>query len=323
MKLNLSKSFFLSFMIIGVLISLCSNNWLFIWVGLELSLISFLPMMSSKMIISSESSMKYFLVQSISSAILILGLMGMISNKFNYDMVILLSLLIKMGVAPFHLWLLGVVEGLKMIPMMLMFTLSKITPLMMLTLINLSLVMIISITLICGSLLGLNQSSTRKIITYSSIFNMGLILMSIKNNFIWLYYLFIYSTLVIMLIMILYKMNMFYVNQMIMNEKFPINKLMLWTTLLSMGGMPPFLGFSIKLIIIEFAINNIMIINLVILIMFSLLVMFFYLRMTYLAIMFFSMNSKWSMLKINKLSWMFIVINLFSLPLVLTIKIFY
>nr|WLW10964.1 NADH dehydrogenase subunit 2 [Arboridia sp. 1 NZ-2023a] len=320
--MNSSKMFFLSFMITGVMFCLCSNNWMFIWCGLELSLISFLPLMINKLITSSESSMKYFLVQSVSSALLILGLMMMLTLKLNSDLIILTSILIKMGVAPFHLWLLSVVEGLSLLPMIIMFSLSKITPLMMLSFITMSVSIIIALTLLTGALLGLNQSSTRKIITYSSIFNMGLILMSIKNNLIWSYYLFIYSILLTMMIFMLFKMNMFYLNQMITSENIISIKMNLWITLLSMGGMPPFMGFSIKLIVIEFSVNNLMIINLTLMILTSLLIMFFYLRMTYLSIMFFSISNKWIMLNLNHMSMILLIFNIFTLPFILTMKIF-
>nr|YP_010596252.1 NADH dehydrogenase subunit 2 [Alnetoidia dujuanensis]WAJ60471.1 NADH dehydrogenase subunit 2 [Alnetoidia dujuanensis] len=322
MKMNLTKMFFLGFMMIGVMLCLCSNNWLFIWCGVELSLISFLPMIHSKMIVSSESAMKYFLVQSVSSSVLVLGIMGMVLMMIKYDLIILFSILMKMGVAPFHLWLLSVVEGLEMLTMTLMFTLSKVAPLMMLTLVSFSISLVILLTLTIGATLGLNQNSNRKIITYSSIFNMGLILISIKNNFVWIYYLIIYSILISSLIFIMFKMNMFYVNQMILTELVPSNKMTLWVTLLSMGGMPPFLGFSIKLIVIEFAINNHMTFNLVMIILFSLLVMFFYLRMTYLSLMFFCSSSKWTLMKMSSMSFIFMIMNVLTLPVILTSKIF-
>nr|QUI77271.1 NADH dehydrogenase subunit 2 [Mitjaevia dworakowskae] len=322
MKMNSSNMFFLGFMIIGVMLCLCSNNWLFIWCGLELSLISFLPLMHTNLMVSSESCMKYFLVQSVSSSILILGLMMMLINKIYFDLFMTLSILIKMGVAPFHLWVLSVVEGLQMIPMILMFTLSKISPTMMLTFISSSISLIISLTLILGALMGLNQNSIRKMISYSSIFNMGLILISIKNNYIWCYYLAIYSLLLSMLTFLFFKMNSFYVNQMIINEKSLSKKMNLWLTLLSMGGMPPFLGFSIKLIVIEFALTNFMLTNLVLIIIFSLLVMFFYLRMTYLSLMFFSVTTKWILVKLSEFSMIFMIINIFTLPFLLTFKMF-
>nr|WNK74769.1 NADH dehydrogenase subunit 2 [Thaia sp. 1 NZ-2023b] len=322
MKMNSSKVFFLSCMIIGVMMSLCSNNWLFIWCGLEMSLISFIPLMSSNMILSSESCLKYFLIQSISSSILIMGLMMMIMNKIYYDFMITISVIMKMGVAPFHTWILMVCEGLTLMPMILMFSITKVAPLMVLSFMKLSISIIISVTLMTGAILGINQSSTRKIVAYSSIFNMGLILMSINNNFVWCYYLAVYSLLILILIVILFKMNMFYTNQVIMNEVTASSKINLLTSILSLGGLPPFIGFSIKLLVIEFSINQMMTINLILMIMMSLLIMFFYLRIVYLSILFFTTSPKWVILSTTNLSLWWLSMNILFLPMMLTIKMF-
>nr|YP_010349785.1 NADH dehydrogenase subunit 2 [Cassianeura bimaculata]UOH96527.1 NADH dehydrogenase subunit 2 [Cassianeura bimaculata] len=323
MKMNSSKLFFLSFMMIGIMFCLCSNNWLFIWCGLELSLITFLPLIQSKMIMSSESSVKYFLVQSISSSILILGLMMMLMSKLNYNFFIALSAMIKMGVAPFHSWLPSLIDGLYILPLILMFTFLKIPPLIVVTFTDLSLSLFISLTMMVGSLFGLNQSSSRKIITYSSIFNIGLILMCIGNNFIWMFYLLIYSSLVVTFMMLIQHMNMNYLNQIIYSEQYIFNKLILLFNLLSMGGMPPLIGFSIKLIVIEFCIQIGIIFNLFMMILFSLMVMFFYIRVCYFSMMFYCINFKWNLTSINYFNLFLLLINFLSLPLVLILTGFY
>nr|WMQ53052.1 NADH dehydrogenase subunit 2 [Empoascanara sp.] len=320
MKINSSKVFFLSFMIVGVMICLCSNNWLFIWAGLELSLITFLPIMQSKFIVSSESIMKYFLIQSISSGILIIGLMIMLTKLINNSTIMTMAILMKMGVAPFHSWIISVVEPLQPLALTLILTISKIAPLMILSFTQISISMIIVITLVTGSVLGLNQSAVKKLITYSSIFNLGFMITSIKNNYIWLTYLIVYSLLIVMTIWVFNKINSVYINQLIFNEELMVNKYTLWMNLLSMGGMPPLMGFSIKLMIIEFAISKMMITNLFLMIVLSTVVMFFYLRMTYLTLMFYSYTPKWSTLTVKKMSLLVIMINLITTPFVLMIK---
>lgn len=58
-------------------------------------------------------------------------------------------------------------------------------------------------------------------------------------------------------------------------------KLILMINLLSLGGLPPFLGFYPKLLIIELLIsNNYFILNFI-LIFFSLIILLIYLRITY------------------------------------------
>nr|QUI77232.1 NADH dehydrogenase subunit 2 [Empoascanara wengangensis] len=320
MKMNSSKVFFLSFMIVGVMICLCSNNWLFIWAGLELSLITLLPIMQTKLMITSESMMKYFLVQSISSGLLIIGLMIILTNTMSNYFIMTVAILMKMAVAPFHSWLISAIEPLQPLATMLMLTVSKISPLMILSFTQISISVIIFITLTTGSIMGLNQSAVKKLIAYSSIFNMGLIIMAIKNNFIWSFYLLVYSMLIFMLIWILNKMNSIYTNQMILNEELTVNKYTLWINLLSLGGMPPLIGFSIKLVIIEFSISKMMIMNLLVMILMSTVVMFFYLRMSYLTLMFYSYSPKWNMHDTKKISSLIIILNLILTPFILLIK---
>nr|YP_010952970.1 NADH dehydrogenase subunit 2 [Empoascanara hongkongica]WMQ52413.1 NADH dehydrogenase subunit 2 [Empoascanara hongkongica] len=321
MKMNSSKMFFLSFMIVGVMICLCSNNWLFIWAGLELSLVTLLPILQSKLIITSESMMKYFLVQSISSGFLIIGMMTMLSDLTVNNMLMTFAILMKMGVAPFHSWLISVIESIQPLPLLIILTISKVPPLMILSFIQASTSMIVVITMLVGSIMGLNQTAIKKLVTYSSIFNMGLIILAIKNNFIWMIYLIVYSTLLLLLIWVLTSTNSLYVNQLIFSENFLVNKFTLWINLLSMGGMPPLLGFSIKLMVIEFAVSKLMIVNLVMIILLSTIVMFFYLRMVYLTLMFYSMTPKWWMLNSNKFTLIVIMVNFTLTPLILMTKV--
>nr|YP_010540346.1 NADH dehydrogenase subunit 2 [Singapora shinshana]UYF20488.1 NADH dehydrogenase subunit 2 [Singapora shinshana] len=322
MKFNVSTLFFLMFMIFGTVLCLSSNNWLFIWCSLELSLICFLPIMHNKLIIASESLMKYFLIQSVSSAMLIIGIMSMLMMTMDYKFIISTAVMIKVGVAPFHMWVLSIIEGMKILPMMLLLTLSKIAPLMILSMMPLGFAMISFATMLTGSIMGLNQSSIRKIICYSSIFNMGLILMSIKCNSIWTFYLLVYSLMLIMLMTMIKKLNVNYMNQLIINEKSIKDKMNLWLILLSMGGMPPLMGFTIKLTIIEFMNKEFMIINLIMMIMLSLMVMFFYMRMSYLSLMMFSINFKWMIFSIENNSSLFMIFNTMLLPIILMMSMF-
>nr|QZZ18241.1 NADH dehydrogenase subunit 2 [Dikraneura zlata] len=322
MKLNSSKLFFLTFMTVGVMMCLSSNNWIMIWCGLEMTLISFLPIMTSKMIISSESSIKYFLIQSISSAILILGLILMLINSNMHEFMISSAILLKMGVAPFHNWVLSIVEGLSFYSNMLMLTILKLAPLVLLSYTTISLVIIITITMLIGSIAGLNQTSTRKIMVYSSVFNMGLIIVAMKMNNFWMFYFMIYSTLVICVMIMFNSMNTNYVNQMIMNDKTLIMNISMWFLLLSLGGMPPFIGFSAKLIILEYMMSSMMIVNMIFIILCSLLVMFFYIRMTFMSIMFMSLKSKMKLLITSKSYLMVLIMNLMFLPLFLSYKSF-
>ena len=77
--------------------------------GLEINLVSFIPlMMSSQRMLETERALKYFLVQSFGSGLLLFGVFFYrIFFYLNYFMEICLyllvfSLMVKLGVFPFH-----------------------------------------------------------------------------------------------------------------------------------------------------------------------------------------------------------------------------
>uniref|UniRef100_UPI0030019745 NADH dehydrogenase subunit 2 n=1 Tax=Sannella crucifera TaxID=3019673 RepID=UPI0030019745 len=320
MKMNSSKMLFITTMMMGIFLTISSNNWIMMWCGLEISLISFIPLIISKMLISAESSIKYFIVQSISSSMLMLSMLVMImKGDYNYDFMLTTSLLIKLGVVPFHNWVLTVIEGLEFIVAMMMLTVNKLAPMTLLSYVSKSMMTIVGLTILIGSLLGLNQNSIKKLIGYSSIFNMGLILTIIKFNLMWMLYLMMYSIMLFMMFLILKKKKINFINQMIFSDSI-VNKISLWVNMLSMGGMPPMMGFSIKYMVMIYMMN-VKIYMLIILIMFtSMMVMLFYLRIMFLSMLNNHLINKSKMFILNEISSWTIMINGFSLPIILTLK---
>nr|YP_010582961.1 NADH dehydrogenase subunit 2 [Vatana ogromna]UGN61407.1 NADH dehydrogenase subunit 2 [Vatana ogromna] len=320
MKMNSSKMLFYITMSMGILMTISSNNWIMVWCGLEMSLISFIPLMINKLLISSESTMKYFIVQSISSSMLMLSMLIMImKGDYNYDYMLTTSLLVKMGVAPFHNWVLTVIEGLDLFVMIILLTMNKVAPITLLSYLMKSTMIIIFMTMLIGAMLGLNQNSIKKLIGYSSIFNMGMILSVIKLNFMWMLYIAVYSILLLMLFVIIKTMKVNFVNQMVFSEMLS-NKMLLWITMLSMGGVPPLMGFSIKYLVMLYMIKMKFFTMIIFMVMVSLMTMFFYLRMMFMSIMNNSMMSKIKLFNLNELSTGLMMINLMSMPVMLMVK---
>nr|YP_010583039.1 NADH dehydrogenase subunit 2 [Eurhadina cuii]UGN61485.1 NADH dehydrogenase subunit 2 [Eurhadina cuii] len=322
MKMNSSTILFYMTMMMGISMSISSSSWIMIWCGLEISLISIIPLMISKSIISSESVMKYFITQSVSSMMLMLGMLIMVmSGDYNYNYMLTTSLLIKMGVAPFHNWVLTVIEGLNWIMMLTILTINKIAPLTMLSYIFSDLVVTILITVILGAVMGMNQNSIKKLIGYSSIFNMGFIISVLKLNLMWSLYLFIYSTLMIMLTTLIMNNKVMYINQMTFVESI-MNSISMWMIMLSMGGMPPLMGFFIKYMVITYLIDMKMILMVLTMVMTSLIIMFFYLRMMFMSILNNSLMIYTKMFQLNEISSNMLIINLITMPILMLMKIF-
>nr|YP_010996492.1 NADH dehydrogenase subunit 2 [Sophonia microstaina]WPC85234.1 NADH dehydrogenase subunit 2 [Sophonia microstaina] len=319
MKINLTSFLFIVIMMVGIIITLSSNSILMMWVGLELTMISFVPMMTMEGISGGESSMKYFVVQSVSSCMLILGMLFLLMNMSN-DFLMLMSLCIKVGLAPFHGWVLSMVDGLNYLLLFVLLSIMKISPIFILTFTNFNFYLMVLITLIVGSISGLNQNSIRKLMSYSSIYNLGFIFSSIYFNSIWSLYLFMYTIILMMVIFLMNNYNLNYLNQFMLNNFNFKEKMVLWVCMLSLGGMPPMLGFLNKIIIFELMMMNDEYIILMVMIFSSLLIMFFYIRISLISIMTFSLMMKWNFFLKMYSSYFFMIVNFLMFPLFILIK---
>nr|ARH54000.1 NADH dehydrogenase subunit 2 [Stomis pumicatus] len=300
--INIYKLIFIMTLFMGTMISVSSYTWLGTWMGLEINLLSFIPLLKSKNNpYSTESSIKYFLIQTLASSMFLFSILMMmstsnlISNILNSNMFLIMminsSLLLKMGAAPFHFWFPEIIEGMNWINSLILMTWQKIAPMMLLSYTikysNFIIIIIILSTLI-GSIGGLNQTSLRKIMAYSSINHLGWMISSFLNSeMIWLIYFLLYSFISITLISMLNMFKIFYLKQMysFMNKNILI-KFSLLLNLLSLGGLPPFLGFLPKWMIIQYLSNNYMYL-LFFMIMMTLITLFFYMRIMYTSLILF------------------------------------
>nr|UHA56173.1 NADH dehydrogenase subunit 2 [Actinotia polyodon] len=317
---NSNKMFFLFILFFSTLISISSNSWFGCWIGLEINLLSFIPLISnSNNLLATEASLKYFLTQSIASInFLFTILIKMIFMKnFEMDNFISImmnsSMLMKMGSTPFHFWFPNIIEGLSWFNSFILMTWQKITPMIILSyyLNKNFIIIIILMNIIIGAIGGLNQTSLRKLMAFSSINNLGWMISSIMiSETLWFFYIFMYSFMISMMCFLFYILNMYFINQMFINNMNFFIKINLLINFLSLGGLPPFIGFFPKWIIINFLINNKMYLLVFIFIMMSLIMLFFYIRITYSAFMFNYIKMKW--FKIFIKNNYFLMINFFS-----------
>nr|YP_011036758.1 NADH dehydrogenase subunit 2 [Conlopa bredoni]WRK21427.1 NADH dehydrogenase subunit 2 [Conlopa bredoni] len=323
MKLNFYNMLFLTMMILGMMISLSSNNLLMIWVGMEISFMCFMPMMSKSSKIMSHSSIKYYMVQSISSLIMILGMMLITSMMDLSISLISLSIMIKLALVPFHSWMILVIEQMDMWLILMLLILIKIPPINIASLIKskMELICILSMSMSC--IMTMNQTSMRKIIGYSSVFNMGMLMSTLNYNQTWIMFMMIYTMNLIIILTMMKKISMNFINQCLINEQNPQTKMNLSINLMSMGGMPPMMGFVMKMLIIEKLMEMKSIIMLLSISMFSVIMMFIYIRLSFLIIMFSSISMKWMMIKMDKMSMIFMLINMLTFPALMCTKTLY
>lgn len=321
-------------LIAGTIITVSSNSWLGAWIGLEINLLSFIPLIrDNNNLISTEASLKYFLTQALASAVLLFAIiLYLLENNLiidlnnNYSTIIILSsLLLKRGTAPFHFWFPNVIEGLSWINSLILITWQKIAPLILISYLNIkSLILICAIiSIIVGSLGGLNQTSLRKLISFSSINHLGWILTAIytREN-LWLIYFTFYSFLSFNIIFIFNNFKLYHINQIFsLFFKSKILKFCIILNLLSLGGLPPFLGFLPKWIVIQSISINRQLFLIIILTVITLITLYFYLRLCYSAFIlnYHESNINYFIIyKTNPIKWWLTAsfFSIFGLPIV-------
>nr|QUG09881.1 NADH dehydrogenase subunit 2 [Saturnia japonica] len=319
--LNSNKMFFIFVLFISTLISISSNSWFGCWIGLEINLLSFIPLISSPFnLLASEASLKYFLTQSIASInflFMILLKMILFKNFFIDNIISIMinsSLLVKMGSAPFHFWFPNIVEGLSWFNNFILMTWQKITPMILLSYyFNKNfLYLVIIFNIMIGAIGGLNQTSLRKLMAFSSINNLGWMIFAIMiSENLWIFYFFLYSFLISIMYLFFFNLNMFFINQLFINNINPYIKMNLLINFLSLGGLPPFLGFLPKWIMINFLMTNNFYLLTFLFIMTSLIIIFFYIRIIYSCFMLNYFKMKW--FKINLKNNFLKLMNFFSM----------
>nr|YP_010875357.1 NADH dehydrogenase subunit 2 [Pycnoscelus surinamensis]WGW15104.1 NADH dehydrogenase subunit 2 [Pycnoscelus surinamensis] len=303
-----TKILFLSTLISGLLITISSNSWLGAWMGLEINLLSFIPLMSNNdNMFTTEASLKYFLIQALASATLLFIIiskslvetMFSITSSYLTNIMILTPLLLKSGAAPLHWWFPSVMEGLSWNNCFILMTIQKIAPLMLISYmisLNWFLTIIILASVTIGAIGGYNQTSIRKILTYSSINHMGWMLTAmLMGEAMWMLYFLIYSILTLTVISIIIPSQISFVNQtFLMNNENKVMKFLLFTSLLSLGGLPPFLGFLPKWVIIQFMVLNWSFMIVSVMVILSLITLYYYLRITYSSFIILSSEPNWN-----------------------------
>nr|YP_010444614.1 NADH dehydrogenase subunit 2 [Haplodiplatys aotouensis]UTI38877.1 NADH dehydrogenase subunit 2 [Haplodiplatys aotouensis]UTI38890.1 NADH dehydrogenase subunit 2 [Haplodiplatys aotouensis] len=287
MTVNLYKLMFGLVLLFSTFLTLSAETWFFAWVGLELNMVSFIPLLVVKgNSLGSEVALSYFLVQSVSSLVLLTSLIYV--NQLGVDSLIYtmwLGLVAKLGVFPFYHWFPLISEGLSWGPLMILMSWQKLAPFSLIVEIPMWNFMDCMVygSMIVGGLGGLNQSSLRKILSYSSINHLGWMMASIKvSEVLWVMYFLCYVVLTGVLVILFYYSGSYYMIHLYQNMMGNISyKLFLSLGILSLGGLPPLLGFFPKWLVVEALIFNGGFMMVIFMVMMTLISLYFYLRMVW------------------------------------------
>nr|QRW41562.1 NADH dehydrogenase subunit 2 [Polystictus pectoralis] len=334
-----AKLIFSTSLLLGTTITISANHWMMAWTGLEINTLAILPLISkSHHPRAIEASTKYFLTQAAASTLLLFSSMSNAWFTGQWDITqlthpmscILLTTAIsmKLGLVPFHFWFPEVLQGSSLMTSLLLATIMKFPPTILLFLTSpslnptlLSAMAIASAAL--GGWMGLNQTQVRKILAFSSISHLGwMTIVLIYNPKLTLITFYLYSLTTAAIFFALKSTNTMKLSTLMTAwSKTPTLTATLMLALLSLAGLPPLTGFLPKWLIIQELTKQELTAAATIIALLSLLSLFFYLRLAYCATITIPPNStnhmkQWQATKsINTLTSILITLSASLLPL--------
>lgn len=237
--------------------------------------------------INISSSLKYFILGSLASSLIILGVALNLNyyndlKILNINLLIIIGCLFKLAVAPFHQWSIDVYNSITNNIISYISLLPKFGILLFLFY-NVSdyynlLFIFSALSIIIGSIGGLFQIKYRKLLAYSSIAQIGYLLVALHSNEILLLYLIQYTLTTILLLYLftsIDKNNKGLLKLLQTNNYITFSLTILF---ISLSGIPPLYGFFAKLEIINILMNLDNYLLIIIVIVTSVLSTFYYLR---------------------------------------------
>lgn len=252
---------FLSFVVIRRLISISSRHILGIWIGLELNILSFIAFSVQRSRLKQiERCIKYFFVQALGSGVWFLGSLlnffffgGWIyeSLVFNIGLILIyLSLILKLGVAPFFFWVPRVIRHFSWVSCCVLATWQKLIPLFVFKEFLWSgyiyiILFLGGLSALIGGIGGLNQINLRVLMAYSSIGHLGWIISVFCFSDVGgMLYFFTYFICRFSLFCGLWCIEYKSFNQLNRWHMFGISfVVLLGVIFFSLSGVPPFTGF--------------------------------------------------------------------------------
>nr|AMP84257.1 NADH dehydrogenase subunit 2 [Omobranchus elegans] len=282
-------------MTLGTFLAITSSHWLLAWMGLELNTIAILPLMAYRHFPRAvEACTKYFLIQASASALFLFASVTNAWSSGEWDIqqmtdplsttIITIALASKIGLAPLHAWLPEVIQGINLTTGLILSTWQKIAPLTLLLQIKMpfpTLFILLGIaSVLIGGWAGLNQTQLRKMLAYSSIAHTGwMVLVMQFAPTLALFNFLMYTIMTSAAFLAFTILSSTSLSSLSASwSKAPMLAALALLTFLSLAGLPPLMGFTPKLLILQELVKNQLYLVSSIAVMSVLLSLFFYVR---------------------------------------------
>nr|UZT67490.1 NADH dehydrogenase subunit 2 [Ganaspini sp. ZJUH 20220007] len=305
MNKNFNLMLFFFVLMFSIIIGINANSMLYFWISIEVNMISFIPLiMFNNKNKFNDSFMKYFLIQSISSSMMLFYSISLMMNKMNFMWFMILIMLMKLGMFPFYYWYINMLLNLSWINCFLLMSVQKILIFFMMS--NLVMyefyvnVYMLNLVIVMSALMSMmllfKNKSLKILMGCSSLNQMSWMVFSIFMSVkVWIYYYSFYM-IILMNLVLIFEMNKIesLKNLFMLSKK---NKLLLFSVMMSMMSIPPMVSFYMKSFMLLYLLMDLMFMLGYLLIMSSVGFMYFYMKI-FLTSMIFSSNVNYLNMKL-------------------------
>ena len=313
------------FALLGMLVMISANSFVTLYLGLELQSLSLYAMVALRRDSGTavEASMKYFVLGALASGLLLYGMSMIYGATGTLDLArvasaiaapganriilvfglvfVVSAIAFKLGAVPYHMWIPDVYDGAPTAVTLFIGTAPKLAAfafMMRLLVGSLSslafdwqgmLIVLSLLSMIFGNVIAIAQTNIKRMLAYSTIANMGFMLMgflaaNINGYSAAMFYTITYvlTTLVGFGMVLLLSRGGFEAERLEdfkgLNQRSPWYAFMMLLTMFSLAGVPPTVGFYAKFSVIEAAVDVGLVWLAVVAVLASLVGAYYYLR---------------------------------------------
>lgn len=271
-----------------------SSSFIIRWLIMECCTLGFIRIICFININQKFSSVaRYFLIQSLSSSLFLLSLRIILPERIIFNNFICLvynfSLSIKIGLFPFHFWVLNLVSSMGWVGIFLLARVQKIIPILILRwwLILNYVIFISFITMVIRIYYRLGLNRLKIIFICSILSHRAWIRLIVVKLEWWLIYIYIYRFLILFICLFNSLIYIEDFRDLIILKFVPLYLVFRYCfNLLSLIGMPPLVGFVIKWILLDSILVSYYIIFIVVIT--SVVHLYYYFRVILWSLIFFS-----------------------------------
>jgi len=228
------------------------------WARIELNIIRALPLLIARSEgFQSEVVLKYFLTQAWASLVFIWTMISALKlERALYTRGATLALLLKVGVAPLHLWFIRIIKTLDWKTFVIISTAQKVIPLYLLFLLQVRHLLKRRAFFCCIRVLSVGGLKLlKKVIAVSSVFRLAWLLVGgLRTSALWVIYLGIY-TLGLIILTVRLEAPIERLRLRRLKEVSWRAKLSVFLSLIVLAGLPPFVGFYGKVLVFSYGLG--------------------------------------------------------------------